>query len=521
MNLLARPLLGLAILIPLTVNAAGLGSQPAEKTCEDERNQSYSEGFTAGDANGYERGYPIGFYFGAVAKLEQCVADPFGNCGIPLSSCIPDATYGETEPNDNFITADKLTLGVPFSGQNYGGADQDWFYTETTAPNQNIIVNFSVPASANANLSAGLPAIWNVSVRDAAGNVFANYYTNFAGGIASTADSVTYSVTLGLVGSYYVMIQPADKTTQNAYTYALTAFIQDTTLDNKQPIVGFYDTEVEPNNVPSHSNPLATGVSMYGLINLTFNTALPGVGDDEDTYVWGQGEDDWYVYKTDGNELVTLTLCAKEACGPGNWFIEIYDQGMATRWESGEPRQNLTPLLSFNTDTTEDPSATFRIGFKDPGYYFMRVNHKRLFTAPCLLQQFNSTTSDTGFTGFCECEAGNNSCYLPADCSNDALGLVCNAVPTDCVVGIEAGCAYIENSPPGCGVADAEGNVEACDTYQTQARCACSQYGGVVEVPENQYTSPYNFTWHGTQLPTNTIDTDAYEDYLNRPNPYN
>ncbi|NEV62826.1 hypothetical protein G3446_13150 [Thiorhodococcus minor] len=527
MNLLARLIVSGALCASMAANAASLGGYPADATCADERNESYAQGFAAGDENGYNRGYQVGFGDGSAAQIAACVADPQG-CGITLASCIPDATYGETEPNDNFITADPLTLGVGFWGQNYGAADQDWFYTETSTANQNLIIDFSVPDwIEGADLAAGVPAIWNLSVRDAAGNIFANFNTNVVGGIEATSNAVTYSVTLGLAGTYYVLVKPviADELCDDgycastAYSYSVTAFLQTTNLDNNQPIAGFYDAEIEPNDIPSHANPLATGVSMYGLINLTFNIPLESTDGEDETYVWGQGESDWYVYKSDGNEIVTLTLCAKEVCGPGNWFIEVYDQAMAQRWESGESRETLTPLLAFNTDTVEDPSQTYRLGLKDPGYYFMRVNHKRLFDAPCLFNQLVSTTSDTGFVGACECESGN-TCYVPADCSDEDLGLLCRNVPVDCVVGIEAGCAYIEDSPPGCGTADEEGNIEACDTYQTQARCTCSQYGGVVEIPENEYSSPYNFTWHSTQLPTNTIDTDAYEDYLNRSNPY-
>ncbi|MBK1718862.1 hypothetical protein [Thiocystis violacea] len=527
MKPLLYSLLGFALLLPAAAGAVGLGGYPSDKTCEDERNASYAQGFAAGDENGFNRGYSLGYSLGygdgTAAQIAQCVADP-RSCGITLASCIPDATYGETEPNDSFITGDPLTLGVNFWGQLYSPADQDWFYTASTSPNQNLLINFSVADwIEGANLPGGSPAVWNLSVRDAAGNVFANVNTNVVGGIQATATSVTYSVTLGLVGTYYVVVQPADKTASNAYPYSIAAFLQDSDLVNKQPVVGFYDAEVEPNDVPGRANPLATGVSMYGLINLTFNVALPGVGDEEDTFVWGQGENDWFVYETKGNEIVTLTFCAKEACGPGNWFVEVYDKPMADRWAAGESRETLTPLFSVNTDTVNDPTATFRIGLKDPGYYFMKVNHKRLFTAPCLLKQFVSSTAEGGFTGFCECESGS-SCYLPNDCDSEN-GLFCNNVPVSCVVGIEAGCKYIENSPPGCWSGgtlptDPEAEVTPCDTYQSQALCSCSQYGGVVEVPENEYSSPYNFTWHGTQLPTNTIDTDAYEDYLNRPSPY-
>lgn len=530
MKPLAFRALGLALLIlPLAAaHAATLGDYPSDKTCEDDRNRSYAEGFAAGDANGYNRGYPegysAGFAQGSAQQLAQCFADP-QSCGITLESCLPDPAFGETEPNDSFISADPLQLSANFWGQSYGAADQDWFYTETTKPNQNLVINFSVPDwIESADLANGIPSTWNLTVRDAAGNVFANFNTDVLGSVESPKNAMTYTATLGLVGTYYLVVQQSDPNQNNAYTYGLAAFLQDTSLENKQPIVGFYDSEIEPNDVPSRANPLATGVSMYGLINLTFNVPLPGVDSSEgDHYVWGQGEDDWYVYQSSGNEIITLVLCAKERCGPGNWFIEVYDRATAQRIETGEERENVRPLLAFNTDTTNQPNATFRLGLRDPGYYFMRVDHKRLFTAPCLQHQFVSSSAQSGFTGFCECD-DVNSCYVPGDCASDT-SLVCKNVPTSCAVGIEVGCFFIEESPPGCNKpdpADPDGKITTvCDTYQTQALCSCSQYGGVVEVPENEYTSPYNFTWHGTKLPPNTIDTDAYKDYLNRPNPYN
>jgi hypothetical protein len=533
MKPLARTILSLTLLIPIATSYAGsLGNYPADETCKDARAESYAQGFAAGDANGYARGYSVGFGDGSAAGIAQCVADP-QSCNITLASCIPDATYGETEPNDNLITADPLKQGVNFWGQNYSGADQDWFYTETTKANQNLLVTFSVPEwIAGASLTGGVPSIWNVTVRDAAGNVFADFDSNVVGGLQSTANAVTYSVTLGLAGSYYIVVQPKDKTQTNAYSYSIAAIVQDSNLDTTQPIVGFYDSEVEPNNVPSRSNPLATGVSMYGLINLTFNSVVPDT--DGTSEVWGQGENDWYVYYTDGSELVTLTVCAKEACGAGNWYIEVYDQASAQKWqelvEAGSPTNSLEPLLAFNTDTSTDPT-TFRIGLKDPGYYFMRVNHKRLFTATCNEYRYMTISGApvSGASGICTCDTTDakdksstgSSCYIPTDdCSEEGSVLSCKNVTATCTAGFDPGCV-VTTVPAGCGVV-VDGEIKTpCSTYQTSARCSCSNYGGVVEIPANEYTSPYNFTWYGTKLPTNTIDTDAYDDYLDRSTPYN
>ena len=557
MKPLMHPVAGLALLLPIAVSAATLGGYPPEETCRADREASfasgYSQGYSAGESNGFQIGHQAGHDYG----IRNCVADPL-QFGVTLASVIPAASYGETEPNDNFISADPIEQGVNFWGQLYGVADQDWFYTETTAPNQNILVTFSVPYWINdVNLLEGKPAIWNISLRDAAGNVFANYNTNVMGAIDSydkdreTYYSMTYSITAGLVGSYYVVVKPADGTLTSVpatnatiYPYSVAVVVQDSSLPGQQPIVGFYDAEIEPNDVPSRANPLATGVTMYGLINLTFNQT-----DNADTAVWLQGENDWFVYNSKGNEIVTLNFCAKERCAPGDWFVEVYDQFSANALETGAiPRERLKPLLAFNTNlyqcddpttpefefcsSCDDPatpgfeycsdsqgyprdSQTYRIGLSDPGYYFMRVNHMRLFNAPCVAYNFTSSQAGGGFLESCGCSDGGNKCFIPTDRCKDGDLLCVNQISeSKCVPGVQPGC-NAKCTTTGIG----ENQTEECDYWFTQAECACSQYGGTVVFP-SAYTSPYNFTWHGTQLPPSTIDTDAYEDYLDRPNPY-
>lgn len=522
MKPLMHPVAGLALLLPIAVSAATLGGYPPEETCRADREASfasgYSQGYSAGESNGFQIGHQAGHDYG----IRNCVADPL-QFGVTLASVIPAASYGETEPNDNFISADPIEQGVNFWGQLYGVADQDWFYTETTAPNQNILVTFSVPYWINdVNLLEGKPAIWNISLRDAAGNVFANYNTNVMGAIDSydkdreTYYSMTYSITAGLVGSYYVVVKPADGTLTSVpatnatiYPYSVAVVVQDSPLPGTQPIVGFYDAEIEPNDVPSRANPLATGVSMYGTINLTFNTGVVPDPEDPEKKMWAQGEDDWYVYNSRGNEIVSLAFCTKDKCERGNWFVEVYDQATANLIENGASRQDprIVPLLAFNTDNVNDPSATYRIGLRDPGYYLMRVSHKRLFTAPCV--GYLTDINNNGLAGpdpqACGCEGGVYSCKIkilnpeepvPTDTDGDP------ATPPE---------IKYELCPDGSG---------GDDDPQCEIGCLCSAYGGVVEIPEGSVTSSYNFTWHGTQLPPSTIDTDAYEDYLNRPNPY-
>ena len=507
----------LSLLLPFTVNSATLGSYPSQDASQGSStgscNETYNQGFTTGYFSAYESGYNSGYNdaynsaytSGLSAQLAACIADPQG-CNISFSSCIPDALVGETEPNDSFVTADPLQPGTSFWGQLYSLNDRDWFYTATTKLNQNLLITFSIPQwLEGANLAEGNPGLWNISVLDAAGNVFASFDSNARSAIQSTADSLTYSVTLGLAGTYYIRVQPVAGGEINAHTYSISALVQDSPLGGTQPIVGFYDTEMEGNNMPSLANKLANGVSMYGVINLTFNTPIL----EGDTATWGQGEDDWFKYTSPGNEIVTLTFCDKEECPLGDWLVEVYDQSMANRYEAGELRENLTPILAINTNNSGDPNRVFRFGLRNAGDYYIRVNHKRLFEAPCNVYRYATTS---GFGAQCECESGN-FCYIPTDdCSNAALGLLCQTrtlkIDESCAPGVTPGCAT------------AVGDNGFAYTVITSARCSCSQYGGVVEIPEGSYTSPYNFTWNGTRLPPSTADSDAYTDYENRPTPY-
>lgn len=532
MKRLLKPALGLVLLAPiLTAHALSSGDQT--ETCAEEKVIYYNNGYAAGDAAGYSRGYGVGFGAGTASGIAQCVADP-ASCGITLASCLPDATYGETEPNDNLVAADPLVLGVKFWGQNRSTSDQDWYYVTSTSANQSLILTFSVPDwIANADLTAGTPAIWNVTVRDSAGNVYAEYTTNIPGAVEGEKYAETYTVTLGLIGTYYIAVKPVvDSSKSNAYyaySYGVTAFLQDSALTTSQPIVNFGDTEVEPNNIPSKSNPLVTSVTMNGVINLTFNNVVTD-GTEE---VWAQGEDDWFVYYSTGNETITLDFCTRETCGTGYWFVEVFDQASAKALEGGTAETDLVPLLAFNTSSASTDPQSFSFGVSDPGYYYVRVNLKRLFTAICNEYRYVDTSGKfiSGSSGICSCDSDDatnsnstgSSCYIPLDaCSASKTTLSCKRSSTDCTIGSDPGCIYNTSSPVGCSTnaTDIAAGATECDTMQLQAKCSCSIYGGVVVVADDAYTSPYNFTLFGTKMPTNTYNTDAYQDFLNRPTTY-
>jgi len=209
-------------------------------------------------AEGTEIGRAEGYVLGEGNTLTVCQTDPAA-CGISLGACLAAPTYGETEPNDNIVTADPLLLDTKFWGQAYGIDDQDWYFVVTTEPNQNLTLNFSVPT--------GTVSGWEISIRDAAGNVFARFDAGGVPGSTSAQGDISYRVTLGLVGTYYITLRP---TSLNYEPYNIAALLQSTPLETQNYIVGFYDSEIEPNNLPSLANPLATGVAMFGVINLSF-----------------------------------------------------------------------------------------------------------------------------------------------------------------------------------------------------------------------------------------------------------
>ena len=506
----------------------------------DGRGVGYNEGFNAGHLNGEASGQ--------ANMLAACQANPNG-CGIYLGACLAAPQYGETEPNDNIVTADALLGDTKFWGQAYGMEDQDWFYVVTSEPNQNMTINFSVPT--------GSVSGWQIAVRDAAGNVFAQFDAGAVPGSTSPQGDISYRVTLGLVGTYYISLQP---TALNYEPYNLAVVIQSSPLETQNFIAGFYDAELEPNDGPQSASPLATGVAMFGVINLNFEPGTEVPDPDGDGFQYSQGlDDDWYVYDSPGNEVLALEICGHAECTNGNWLFSLYDAAGAAQEASGN---YATPLLAVNSDIGNNDR--YVVGLGNPGPYYLRVTHKRLLTAPCAAYQtdWNNDGLPSGPPGSeatpqaCGCESGYR-CDLTV--ANPSRRVVEEATwpqcPYDFVSATEQCQATCECTGTGCALSSDPAVPCSCGGNATQCRvfvpnpgtptvaetieyglcpdgsgggtspqctigCVCTQFSGVIEVPEGAVTSQYNFSVFGTNLPPSTVNSDAFPAFQGRPNPY-
>lgn len=465
--------------------------------------------FQDGVARGLETGRTEGYQLGAEATIGTCQADPSA-CGISLGACLTAPEFGETEPNDNIVTADVLLLDTKFWGQSYGIDDADWFFVTTERPNQSLIVNFAVPN--------GSVAGWNLSIRDAAGNTLAQFDTGSVSTATSAAGDITYRVTLGLVGTYYIVLQPRSLRYD---PYTLAALIQDTPLETKNFVVGFNDVETEPNNLPGQWNLLSTGVTMFGTMNLSFapGTVVPDA--DGSGYEYSQAVDqDWFLHQSRGNEVLTISVCNRQECTKGNWLFQLYDEASANIVATGN---YAAPLLAFNSDT--GGANQYSAGIQGGGNYFLRVTHKRLLSAQCADYRFAIRTDETADQLACRCDGGVNDCEQSKVIQGQAQGALQvrtgsspDGAPAYTYYCPNGTAGTVLNPPPEGGFAtDANGYG---DTLVCDLPCQCASYRGTIEVPKGALTSQYNFTLHSTQLPPATGTTDAYQDFIDRPNPF-
>ncbi|MBB1091976.1 hypothetical protein HUU61_11805 [Rhodopseudomonas palustris] len=508
---------------------------------------------------GFADGYNQGVSAGRAAGAGECATNPTG-CGITFAALAASRSwYGETEANDNIVSADPLALDQGFLAQSYAAEDQDWFYVVTTAQNTNLTLNFSMPSMAVGSLAG-----WVISIRDAIGMPIAEFNTGYTS-VADARVGMDYYVTLGLKGTYYVVVKPAPDAL-NYNQYQVKAHLEAAANTDPNFVVGFYDAETEPNNDPTVADVITKGVSMYGLINLMFNGVVAG----DPSYTWGQGEDDWYVYESPGNEIVRLSFCDREYCSAGNWSVQIFDENGIERTDvsnyvdacnnpvnppPADGCGGVLPLLSYDevalvTFNTTSCGASpcecdvdcrpvpevWNIGLEHAGKYYMRVNHQRRIEAPCA-----AFALDTDNNGVLNNDDRVNGVFSPCGC---ASGYSCDiTVLNPNITAANINCATevqtitdangettesVGTCPP-CSNGTGGGNEAQCNLG-----CGCAAYGSVVQLPlwddaeaNSVYTSQYNYSWttnpRGSEITTpsnSTINTDAYTDYTNRPSAY-
>jgi hypothetical protein len=479
----------LVCLLATQVSVAGLTPYLGTDACSSQEQSAYNEGVAVGTAQGHQQGYTDGTANG----IALCQQDP-ATYGITVDQVLQQGGYGETEPNEYMAEANALVADVPFLGQSKDDTDQDWFYVVTTKMNQILTLDFTVPSRDSTQAATG----WTIQVTDSAGNVYASFPTGFDG-----KPETTYPVTLGLVGTWYVAVKPvvtldsSGTPTVTSDYYSLAVVLTDSDMDSLPVAVNFFDTEVEPNNTPSEANPIATGVTMFGLINLDFNDVITATDSTTGgTAQYAQGEDDdWFVFDSAGSQIVTLSFCNKQTCESGGWFVEVYDQAGANQVVSGG-RDN--PLVAFNTDSGDGWPYTINFGLGAAGKYYLRVNLKRKLEAPCL-----QTAQEQ------QCNNTSGICIVP-QCT-DADGKSCT--PSDSSDSSDSSCTCADVSIDNCGI----GNETYKTTCWTQTT-TCLQYGTVVVVPQQSDDTPvsqsYNFTWYATNMQPFTANTEVYEQYL-------
>jgi len=451
--------------------------------------------------------YDLGFQQGQAAGILQCKGDP-ASCDIRLSDVLTGAEFGETEPNDHIVAADPIVPEHKYWGQSYGLLDNDWFFFTTNEPNQIVTLNFTVPfRDESSNVSD-----WIVQVRDAAGNVYAEFSTSFIAGNTNGDNEITYPIFLGHVGTYYVVVKPEGGTGKvvSYYPYNLAIALEYSGMDSTPWDVNFYDVETEPNDTREQADPIATGVTVYGMLHTTLveeNLQIGGgqVTGDQTVARYIQTEEDWFVYKSIGNEVVNLAICGRENCAEGTWFIEVQ---LVEPPADPEDDPIVTNVLSFNTKTPQ----VVRFGLAAAGDYYMNVGFEKTAEAECAVY-----SGDVGCTKFSFACAKGIQCTPATVCAPDDTD--CTPEPASCDP--DSSCDSTLGDPD-CKASECDEN---SSLENGEFKKVCDEFGELCEVwaPSKNTGAldvEYNFTWWGTKLQPHTAETPAYEEFLERPSWY-
>ena len=149
--------------------------------------------------------------------------------------------------------------------------------------------------------------------------------------------------------------------------------------------------------------------------------------------------------------------------------------------------RDATPLLAVNTNTTsESAPLTYKLGLPKKEIYYLRVNHKRLFSAPCRSYRLDIDNNGVADGGSCTCDSGDSckvksvvpaaSCLQTGDArcglhpSAPKAQYFCPDGSTGTQVGGDAASALICADPEEVPL-------------QCEVTCRCVAWGGVVELP--------------------------------------
>ncbi len=347
----------------------------------------------------YSRGYKKG--------QNDCVGSPI-DCGVMLEDVVANPGWGETEPNDHIGSADHLKTGIFYKGNSLDKFDRDWYFVETEKPNQNLVVSFMGDQADYTNTGG-----WIIRVHDSNGNVIASFDSTSSGTgnvtrnaddemvLAKTPMSLAKVLvhTLGNAGRYYLSVESnEDAGAERAYHIA--AMISESDQIAPNPDTNFHDAETEVNDTQELADPLRSNVHMFGTFgrkwvnffveaenNLEYfykncdpsdissiplgkdncdcnpDNVPPGTcravskGEGEWQYAYDY-DNDWFYYKTDGNEQLKFEMCAKGQCD----FERVHLRVLYIN----------SSVVIINTPIK--PGQTFDFGALEPGTYYFELS---------------------------------------------------------------------------------------------------------------------------------------------------
>lgn len=306
--------------------------------------------------------YTQGFEDGTQAGIETCQDSP-SVCGISLQEFLDNTGFGETEPNDKAFSADGLVLGENYHANSFDYFDEDWYYVQTTANNQNITVSFLGDNESSATEG------WLISVRDSAGNILATFDSTNPGtddggdaelfGGSAATEGRTIVVTVGNPGSYYITVQPFEEGTGEAAgtykAYSIAALLSDPGQTSPNPDSNFMDVELEPNDTRANATALSSTTNMFAYFDKVAAAGSAIGAFNFDT--------DWFRYTSDGNEIFNLRMCSRESCGRSEqpevptdefqriWHLQITDEGGRVLVDGPiKPGQAVNSAITFEGD---------------------------------------------------------------------------------------------------------------------------------------------------------------------------